>query len=191
MKVPELLVNKVNALEPPAVVAISGYGGSGKSTLAGELSVRLGHAPVICIDSFVTDSTMTDYTNWELFDFARLEQEVLIPFHRSQPICYGRFDWTVNKIKDNIEVPNFPILLIEGVGLFRPQLFRHYTLTVWVRCPLKISSERGKRRDKLQYGVSLDDSWDGLWKKNDKSFFDTYRPDKQADVVVDNMAPLL
>ncbi|HSH31418.1 MAG TPA: hypothetical protein VK963_01995 [Candidatus Saccharimonadales bacterium] len=105
----------------PAAIAVSGFGGAGKSTFAKQLGERIG-APVIGIDSFIKDRTLTDYSMWELMDFNRLKQEVLIPFQNSEnPIHYGHFDWNKNAVSETFTVNHDGRIIVEGVGSTQAQ----------------------------------------------------------------------
>ncbi|TSC61399.1 MAG: hypothetical protein Athens041674_789 [Parcubacteria group bacterium Athens0416_74] len=84
------------------------------------------------------------------------------------------------------EVPSTNTLIIEGVGLFRPELMKYFAYTIWVDCPLEEAVARGKKRDKDEHHNPQDELWDGIWKKNDIEYFDTYKPNEIADVIISN-----
>ena len=188
MKIAADLAERLGALAPPAVVAISGFGGAGKSTLAAALSERLS-IPVISADSFIRDRDLTDYRAWEFIDFERLEREVLAPFLAGAPaIAYGHFDWAANAVVGpRVHLPaGHRLIIVEGVGLLRPELRRYFAFSIWVACPLAEATRRGQWRDRHVYGCAQDELWEGLWQRNDQECHALYRPEATADYLFDN-----
>ena len=178
------LLEKIARLRQPVVVGVSGYGGAGKSTFAAKLGQMMG-APVIGLDSFIISRTPSEYAHWEIIDFARLKREVLEPFTAGQRVRYGHFDWIQNQINGLRELPPTGGLIVEGVGLFRPALLKYFALLIWLACPIEEAIRRGKRRDREEYNNPQEESWDGIWKRNDEQCYRDYQPEKIADFVID------
>lgn len=186
MKIEKAIIDKVQSIEVPLIVGVSGLGGAGKSTFASSLGSAL-DVPVIGVDSFMKDRTLTYYSLWEVMDFKRLEKEVLLPFLVGKnPIQYGHFDWGRNAIKKQRRINHQGRIIIEGVGLFRPELLRYFGYKIWVNCPIEKAISRGKKRDRKANQSSQDEYWDGIWKKNDQEYLDVFKPMEIADVVIDN-----
>ncbi|MCR4328389.1 MAG: hypothetical protein NUV53_02615 [Patescibacteria group bacterium] len=180
------LIEKIISLKTPAVIAISGFGGAGKSTFADLLGIAM-NAPVICVDYFGIDRTIENYTHWKGMDFERLEREVLTPFLKGEnSVAYGHWDHAENKIIKSITVSHSGILIVEGVGLFRPELLRYFAYKIWIDCDQTIASERGKKRDREVYKNSQDEKWDGPWKRNDDEYVNEYKPKDAADLIIPN-----
>ncbi len=178
------IIEKINSLPEPVLIGISDFGGSGKSTFALVLGKKLG-APVVGIDSFSKSNIHESYEFWDVMDFKRLEKEVLKPFvSGSQNIKYGNFDWGANKLGEEISLDNNGIIIIEGVGLFRPALIKYFSCTIWIDCPIQEAIARGKRRDREEYNNPQDEYWDGIWKKNDIQCFENFSPKANVDFVI-------
>jgi uridine kinase len=181
----ELLISIKN-LPKPTLVGISGFGGSGKSSVAHKLS-EAWDAPVVGVDSFQKKGAFdTAFSLWEIMDYARLEREVLEPFFRGADIRYGHFDASKGAISRMIEMKNTGMLIIEGVGLFRPELMKYFSYKIWVDVPIEVAIARGKKRDREEYGNPTDKLWDGVWKENDLEYYRKLRPDESADMIIKN-----
>src|SRR3989344_3698400 len=120
------LIEKIQGLKKPAIIAISGFGGAGKSTFAELLGGAIG-ASVIGLDSFARDRLET-HSLWESMDFDRLEREVLIPFlSNTETIQYGHYDWKKKKLIKTNSRGNTGSLSLEGVGLLCPNITKYFS----------------------------------------------------------------
>lgn len=179
------MLQSILELRKPAIIGISGFGGSGKSTFARELAMEI-NAPVIGVDSFYKTTGMTDYQLWNIMDYSRMVHEVLKPYlSGSDTISYGEFNWEKNQVINTNTVAAKSLLIIEGVGLLRPELLEYFAYTIWINCPIEEAIARGKRRDREDYGVIQDESWDGVWKDNDLQCFQVFDPLRTADFILD------
>ena len=178
------IVNSISMLKNPAIIGISGFGGSGKSTFAKVLASQL-KVNCIGIDSFFKSKDTSEYQLWNIFDFKRLEEEVLKPYlSRECKISYGEFNWEENKVLKKSTIITNGLLIIEGVGIFRPEINNYFSYSIWIDCPIDIAIERGKKRDKEEYGINQDNNWDGIWKRNDLQCFDKFSPKIKSDCIV-------
>ncbi|QQR84044.1 AAA family ATPase [Candidatus Peregrinibacteria bacterium] len=178
------LEEKISKLQKPVLIGISGFGGSGKSTFALSLGEKL-KAPVVGVDSFAKHDIHKDYEFWEIIDYNRLSTEVIQPFlSDNHVIKYSNQDWKENN--KETEIKHNGILIIEGIGLFRPELMKHFSLTIWIDCPIEEATSRGKRRNKEQHNTNHDEYWDGIWQKNDLQCFESFSPKESADFIVNH-----
>jgi len=182
----EDLIQKISSLPKPAIVGVSGFGGSGKSTAAKQLGKAL-NASVVGVDSFQQKGAFTtQFSLWEIMDYARLEKEVLEPFSKGQKVEYRHFDAEKEILLNTIGIESDGILIVEGVGLFRPELLKYFSYKIWIDMPVEMAIARGKKRDREEYGNPTDALWDGVWKDNDLQYLEQYKPKEVADMIIDN-----
>ena len=187
MRIPKEVVMNIQNIHKPCLVGVSGFGGSGKSTTARELG-RLLDIPVVSVDSFMRDRTLVGYHLWEVMDFDRLASEVIQPFRSGErTISYGHFDWDMNSIHHIETLVHDGVLIIEGVGLFRPGVVDAFDCTIWIDCPREEATRRVKLRDREENQNPLDEFWDGIWKENDQEYLDTYSPKEKAEFIIENV----
>jgi len=185
MKIPEEDLNKIKSTSNLRVVAISGFGGAGKSTTSKLIAKEL-DADVVGIDLFQKNNTDMDYSFWNIMDYKRLEEDVLIPFLGNQKnIMYGNYDWNTNSTNTETTITK-NILVVEGVGLFRPELLQYFDYKIWIDVPLDESDMRGRKRDEEVYKNLHPTEYYELWKKNDKECYEAYQPKEIADLIIKN-----
>ena len=178
------IIKTIQKLKKPFIVAISGFGGSGKTTFANLLASEI-HAPIVGVDDFFNKSERLNYERWEIYDFGRLELEIIKPFLSGGTILsYRAFDWEENELTVFKTIHVDEVLIVEGVGLFRPELMKYYSYTIWIECPIEIAIERGKKRDRNMYGESQDEKWDGIWRDNEIQCYLEFDPIKNAERVI-------
>lgn len=178
------VISEIKTKNKPVIIMISGFGGAGKSTYSRKLAKELS-APIIGIDSFFKSLEFDKFHLWNSIDYKRFEEEVLKPFIKgSKSISYGEFDWLEKCINKTLSVSASDYIIVEGIGLFRPELMKYYTYKIWIDCPIDVAIERGSRRDRLEYGVNHDYLWNGVWKDNDLECYEVYKPDEIADCLI-------
>ena len=186
MQIDNQLLERIRAIPLPMAIAVSGFGGAGKSSFSARLGQHLG-AAVISVDSFIKSRQLVSYDLWEWIDYDRLEHEVLTPLLSGcTSIEFGHFDWHANAVASRTGFHDCKRVIVEGVGLLRPSLLRHFAFSIWIDCPIEEAIGRGKRRDREVHGNPQDESWDGIWRRNDEEFYTLNRPDRLVDYVFDN-----
>jgi uridine kinase len=178
------IIEYISHLPKPAIIAISGFGGAGKSTIAKELGSIIS-SPVISVDSFWKNNLDDIYSLWNIVDIERLKDEVLNPFSTGVfHFTYNDLSWGKNEEHQISAGGGF--LIIEGVGILRPECMDYFACSIWIDCPLDEAVIRGKKRDREEYNHPQDEKWEGIWKTNDKDFFETFRPDNLATFIITN-----
>jgi uridine kinase len=175
-------VQRANAT---AVVGISGFGGSGKSTLAAALADVL-KAPSVSTDEFATEAVMQPSDDWNGIDRARLVRQLLLPLRQgARRMTYDSSgDWKAwTTVSKTLELAG-DYFIVEGVGLFHPDVLAFLDLTVWIDIDPAESTRRGLARD-AQAGQAERSIWNDVWAPNDLRFAEVFDPRARADVVID------
>jgi uridine kinase len=184
----DLLINRTAAAVSTYVVVVSGFGGAGKSTFAAQLAQRVDGAVALSADDFIVDQQRERCDDWRSVDRFRLREQVLVPIRAGQSPRYQRYDWPTNALAEWHDLDLPAVLIVEGIGVVHPDLMPFFDASAWIDMPLEVANERGRRRDKDEYGVDHDVMWRDLWTPNDRDYFERFRPDDLADFVVEPAA---
>ncbi len=177
-----LVLAKADDLGRPLVVGVSGFGGAGKSTLALALHQCLPGSQVVPGDEFIRVRPMTGRSDdWSSIDRQRLLEQVLLPSRRGES-QYQTYDWETGTLGPWVSVSGSPVI-VEGVGLFHPDIVRRFDLRVWIDVDLDTATAQGMWRDENVYHNPQTQLWEEVWKPNDADFFRRFRPDRAADII--------
>jgi uridine kinase len=91
---------------------------------------------------------------------------------------YDCYDWETDSLVPQV-VPPCDVLVVEGVGLVHPSL--SWDLAVWLDVAAEVALARGMARDTAQ-GQDVSE-WP-VWAETDRRYFERYRPDLAADLVL-------
>lgn len=176
----------------PAFVALSGFGGSGKSSLALEVARMLEDSVVIPIDDFIVGARDERSADWRTFDRARLRRDILESARPGESLSYQKYnsgDYVNGKGGELVQVAIGRTVIVEGCGILHPELMGYYDASAWIAMPQEAALASAKQRDSSEGDLFGDDDtaalWDEVWGPNDKNFFDTFRPDFAATVLVE------
>jgi uridine kinase len=188
----ERLLGEIGSITPAngrlAFIAISGYGGSGKSTLAGQVRESIEGCEVIPIDDFIVGAREGVDEDWATFDRERLRNDVLDVAKPGRQLSYKTYnsgEYVSGRGGRLRTITPERILIVEGCGILHPELMQYFDYSAWVDCPRAVAVELAKSRDKSE-GNDNDRLWDEVWSPNDQRFFDKYRPDLLATVLVEH-----
>ena len=166
-------------LGPVRLVCIDGPAGSGKTTTAAALAdavvARGASADVLHLDDLYDGWTGLEGSLWP-----RLSAQVLEPLRRGRPARYQRYDWSVGRFDDWVDLPGPQVLLLEGCGAARLAADPVAVLRVWVEAPADQRLRRGLDRD----GAAARPQWE-RWMLDEAAHFARERTADRADVRLD------
>ena len=168
---------------PPLVIGVSGYGGAGKSTFAHRLQALLSRCAVVPGDEFLLSRPPTRRSDdWGDVDRRRLVDQVLAPARRGEAASYQVLDPETMELGPWVSLADAEVVVVEGLGLFTPELVDLFDLRVWIDVDLTTATAQGMWRDEHEYGNAQTDLWLEVWQPNDADFFARFRPDLAADL---------
>lgn len=163
-------------------VGISGFAGAGKSVLARRLVDVVDDAVRLPGDDFLDPLRVHRRSvDWDGVDRLRMRAEALEPFRNGAPVNLRPLDWDTGQLGDPTPLPHAPVLVVDAVGIFHPELLPWFDLTVWVDADLQLAQSRGMARDRAN-GRNHDRLWTEVWTPNDREFEQTFAPADQADL---------
>jgi uridine kinase len=169
----------------PFIIGIDGCGGSGKSVLADqiaqELMSRAHSVGLIQMDDFYLPDAAREDGFLEVgagFDWRRLEEQVLKPARRDQPLRYQRYDWATDALAEWHE-SSARVVMVEGIYSTRVELREFYDFTIWVKRPRAIRLARGLERD----GEPARDCWLTKWMPEEDRYVSEQSPQTRANLV--------
>jgi uridine kinase len=175
-------VSRLRRTRRRAVVAISGYAGSGKSTLARDLVEAVDRTTRLRGDDFLDpERSHLRSADWDGVDRARMRTEVLDPFRRDQTVRFHPYDWEARRLGPATALPPATVVVVDGIGIFHPDLQGCFDLTVWIDVELEDAVRRGLARDQAA-GRDHDRLWSEVWTPNDRDFAEVFSPAAQADL---------
>ena len=166
---------------------VSGPAGSGKSVIAMSL---LKHCAAMGFQLVGGDSyfrggegSLKPYVNdsWEEYDWQRLEEEVVRPWHNGESGIYTPTDWTTDQAGEPVTIdPDRPVI-IDCVGLFTPERLAWFTgARVWNDYPIEEAARAGMQRTESEYWPT--------WAATDVQYNLRYNPKRLATFVFNRIA---
>ena len=168
----------------PVVIGVSGFGGAGKSMLAGQLAVtdpRLGGRARGRVPAAPGRRPDVATTGRDV-DRLRLVDQVLGPARQGEAASYQVLDPETMELGPWVSLADAEVVVVEGLGLFTPELVDLFDLRVWIDVDLAAATRQGMWRDEHEYGNAQTALWLEVWQPNDADFFARFRPDLAADV---------
>jgi hypothetical protein len=124
------------------------------------------------------------YEGWEqpLGDqlVGRIDAWLLTPWEAGLVGLHPRYDWVQARFCEWIEVPNAPVVILEGCASATAGIRERASMVVWVEAPVALRLERGLDRD----GVALEAQW-RVWQEREAAHFAADDTRAAANVRVD------
>lgn len=164
------------------IIAVTGLDCAGKTEFSANLAdalKRLGHAPALLhIDDYNNRPLQKDiYRRYKtgIFTEADFEQ------YYANSIDYQTARTAIQACSNE-----HPMVIVEGVFLFRKQLANLFTKKIWLHVSPEIAKDRYAIRRQKVGDHRPHTVFSDIWLKAHKRYEREYHPIKNADIVIDN-----
>jgi uridine kinase len=177
-------IDMLSASQHTVIVGISGFAGSGKTHLAKRLAdhYEIEDGQVIHLDNIYSSlprgGGLFDDYDWSVFG------HILDQAKEGNNLNYQGvgFDGKPYPWRFSEKLPK--VLIVEGIRLYRPELMRHFDISIWINCPPDLALQRAKKRDLDQgHDEQYMKRWDSEWMPLNQEYFEVYEPDKLVDIL--------
>lgn len=165
------------------LLALEGGAASGKTTLAALLAELYGATVVHTDDFFLQPAQRTPARLAEVggnLDRERFLDEVLLPLHSGQTVCYRRFDCKTQKILPATELTPACLTVVEGSYSMHPTLAPYYTLSAFLDIDPAYQHERILVRNPGAYAERFFREWIPM----EQAYFEGMRVKERCDLVI-------
>lgn len=187
-----LLVQKASDFkeEGPLIISVDGRAASGKSTFSQALfqalqKAGLGKGALIHADDFFLRPSQRTLARLaqpgENVDYERLQEEVLEPALKKQPIAYQPFDCSTFSLQKPIFLGKVDWLILEGSYSLNLHLASYATLSCFFTCDPILQKERILRRSNLKKLKDFETRWIPLEEK----YIEAFHPEQRCTFYVD------
>jgi uridine kinase len=184
------LVGRLAAEQPRLLVVVDGPDAAGKTVFADQLAGLLPEATRASVDDWLFPAD-TRYRRGELsadgyyedaFDYQGLVSDLIDPFR------HGSASLTLVRDGPATSVPADTVLIMDGVFLLRPQLARHWDLSIYLRISPEESLARALGRDADRFGSAsaARTRYEQRYLPAQRRYLVEVDPETCADVVIDN-----
>lgn len=167
------------------LVAIDGRCAAGKSTLAAGLRERLG-CPVVHMDHFFLRPEQRTAERYAEpggnLDRERFMEEVLRPLRRGGPVAYRPFDCRSQRLTKPVQIPEAPVVVVEGSYSCHPELAGYYDLKIF----LSVSPEEQLRRILARDGAEAAGVFRARWIPLEERYFAAFNIAERCDLLIDD-----
>ena len=177
-----LCIETLMEKKDPVTVAIDGGAASGKTTLADILSERYG-APIVHMDDFFlrpeqrTPERLSEPGG--NFDRERFLREVVPHIGKNEAFSYRVFDCSAMTLGGYREIPQAPLLIVEGSYSHHPAFSDVFDLRVF----LYIDEEERKRRILSRNGEKSE-MFFTRWIPLENEYFEAFSISENADLTI-------
>lgn len=162
------------------VIAIDGDAASGKTTLALELAHHY-PATVIHTDHFYLPFDKRTESPAGHMNIKKIIHEVLIPHALCKEVHYEWFDPHQGKVREIIQLPHTPILILEGSYALHPDLLPYIHHKIF----LSIGEALQQQRILARSNPEVLEKFINIWIPKEKLYQQSYSIPAYADIIID------
>ena len=180
----ELLLDVVQNIKAPCIIAIDGRCGSGKTTLATSIANENGYNLVHIDDFYLPFDKRTPEIMNEPggnIDFERLQNEILIPLTSQKEAIYRPYVIHEASFLPDIYLEPNKITIVEGSYSSHPKLRKYYELCVFMDISKDLQLKRLEKRNPMKL-----DAFKTMWIPREEYYFETCNTKENADLVLMN-----
>lgn len=179
---------RFRAEEKNVLIAIDGRCASGKSTFAAMLAKRL-DCPLVHMDDFFLRPQQRTKERYEEpggnVDYERVRDEVLTPLSEGRNAVFQRFDCSVMRLGETIEIPCEKMVVVEGSYSMHPVLRHFYDVKVF----MDIDSEEQLARIEARNGKEKLEIFKEKWIPLEEKYFTAFHIADAADDYINESMP--
>lgn len=167
----------------PYVVAIDGMSGSGKTTLAKQIQEMISGINVFHMDDFFLQPHQRTPERLEQVggnvDYERFAEEIILHLTDEQGLRYRAFDCGKQKLREELEMPWAPIVIVEGAYSHHPYFGDVYDLRIFC----EISEEEQCQRIRKRNGEVMWNRFVEEWIPKENAYFKKYKIREKSGLV--------
>lgn len=169
--------------EKRSIIAIDGRAAAGKSTLAQLLQDRY-QAAVIHMDDFYLPMEMRTSERYQQaggnVHYERFNKEVAESLRQGGSFRYQRFNCAKMALDAWVEVPNVPLIVVEGAYALHPQIELDYAMKIFMDVVPTVQQERIRKRN----GEERLEQFLTKWIPYEERYFEEYKIKEQCDLLI-------
>ena len=180
------ILDNINKLTTPSIIAIDGRGASGKTTLANQLKDKLKCNVVHLDDFFLRPEQRTEErlsSPGGNVDHERFINEVLINLKTNQTFSYKPYICKTSAFGDDITITPNQITIIEGSYSTHPEFREFIDFSIFI----DIDSEEQLKRIKERNGDTALKIFKEKWIPLEEKYFDFYNTRENCNLYIQKM----
>lgn len=174
-------ISRLLEQQDTVLVAIDGNCTAGKTTLAAHLAEVFPANVFHMDDFFLQPHQRTPERLAEAggnVDYARFQQEVLLPLTQGNPVCFRPYDCKTQTLQPSVVLPWQRLNIIEGTYSCHPSFGRPYDLTIFLAVSPEVQRQRILLRPASRHRMFFD-----VWIPMEQRYFDTFSIQESCQIL--------
>lgn len=182
MKKIQLLLEKINTMPKPLIIAVDGRSASGKTTLASFLAEETGAAVIHTDDFFLPSELRTAQRLAQPggnVHYERLKCEVIDNLRSGKPLSYGVFDCSVMAVNSFAYIEPNEITVIEGSYSLHPFFGDYADIKIF----MTVAPDEQIKRITVRNGSEKAEIFKSKWIPMEEKYFAQFSIKEKADFI--------